>query len=162
MAWEFGQRYRFKVCQGQVIGKRTPNTRTPLVEAMCEVTQGPMQGRRLPYSGYLNTKENAARTRGDLVNMGWRGKKWGDWSGLGSGVEFEAVVLADERPTGIFPRLAFPRPIRRVNTDHAMRDNDLESLNEELGDFAQLDAIAEAQRHDRDNFAGYEEDYQGG
>lgn len=143
-SWESGARYQFKVCQGQVIGKRTPNTKTPLVEVVCEVAQqGPMFGRRVRYTGYLNSIENKARTRTDLQNMGWRGKQWGDWSGLGSGVVFEATVFLDERDGGTFPRLAFPRPLTRVSTEHAI-DN-FDDLND---DFDKLDDVAAKQRED--------------
>lgn len=146
--WDFGQRYRAKVAPGQVLMKVTPNTKTKLVEVMCEISQGPMTGRRVPYTGYLNSLTNAASTRADLQAMGWKGTKWGDWSGLGSGKEFEVAVMGDERNGSTFPRAAFPREVRRVNTDHAAQLADLDELNETLGDFDQLDAIAEAQKHD--------------
>ncbi|HVH45006.1 MAG TPA: hypothetical protein VM925_21785 [Labilithrix sp.] len=160
-SWVFGSRYRFKVVQGQVVLKKTPNTGTKLIEVMCEVSTGPMETRRVPYTGYLNSPQNAARTRQDLINMGWKGSKWGDWSGLFSGKEFEGAVMADENNGKTYPRVAFPRPIRRVNTDNALRVDDLDKLNEELGDFEQLDAISEAQAHDRDVAlaGGYDDDF---
>jgi len=107
-----------------------------------------MAGRRVPFTGYLNSPQNAARTRQDLINMGWRGRSWGDWSGLHGGREFEVAVMGDERSGNTFPRAAFPRPIRVVNTDHAIKETELEALNAELGDFEQLDAISEAQAYD--------------
>lgn len=149
MAWEFGNQYRVRTVQGEAAIKTLPNEkRTMLVEIMFEVIRGPSQGQRAPYKGFLNSAENVQRTMNDLRAMGWTGKRWGDWSGLG-GREFQAKLVADdgtdrEGQQTQFPRFAFPRPLRTVSDQHVSSMDELDRLNAQFN----VEAITEAMDHD--------------
>lgn len=127
--WQFGEWYRFRSLPSQQVIKRLPLKGTLVVEVLCEITAGPKSGQRLAYNGYINTADNAARTMRDLRAMGWKGVKWGDWSGLGAGREFESRVMADSRGDAVYPRMAFPRPVKTVDLKHEASAVDVDNLN---------------------------------
>lgn len=137
---------------------RTISTGTRIVEVLCEVTYGENATQRIKYTGFLDSprgaeqaKVNAARAYKDLRAMGWKGRSWGDTSGIGSGHEFEAKVLADEAVDGKkYPRVAFPQDIRRLSHDDALLGSAIQSLDAEMS-FDSLEAIIEAEEHDRQN-----------
>ncbi len=143
--WNWGQQYRVRAVPGQVQIRRTPNTNTSLVEIMCEITVGPKQGTRVPYTGWLKSAEGVAKTLAELRALGWKGARLGDWKGIGS-VECQGKVMMDESPDdhGVmrqYPRLAFPSPIRVLNTDNAVVQADIDALNEAFGVEALSDDI---------------------
>lgn len=154
-SWKFGNYYRFTTVQAQHIIKTLPKG-TMLVEVVCECIHGEKSGQRLTYKGYINNPENAARTLAEMRVMGYRGKKWGDWAGFGEGHRFEMRLMADKAQDGsgkVYPRIAFPRPMKRIDVTHASQQTDIDAVNESavIGDFEQLSRIAEAQEHDRKN-----------
>lgn len=163
--WIFGNYYRMKTCGGQMVIRELNNAkRTRIVEVMCEVTYGDMATQRIKYTGYLNSKENAARAYADLRAMGWLGKKrenkslWEDTSGIGSGYEFEGRIMADEGLDGkTYARVSFPRAVRRVSQENALSKEDLARLEADIGDADTLERIAEAQEHDRKNANSYDD-----
>jgi hypothetical protein len=148
MSWEFGQRYRVNAVPGQVAIKTLPSNGTQLVEVMCEVKSGPMATRRLAYKGYINTLDNASKTYADLKTMGWRGTKWGDWTGLGQGRDFEMACMREDALNGqVFPKFAFPRALREVDRTYESTAKDVDNLNKSFN-LEDLAALEEAKAFD--------------
>lgn len=145
--WNFGDIYRGRVVNGQVIIKTLPSRGTMLVEAIVEVSHGGKQGQRVPYTGYINSPENCAKTMKDLRSMGWRGTKWNDWTGLNGSKEFQFRLMGDERDGSTFPRVAFPSPLRTVNEKHSSAQVDIDKLNES---FEEVLELVEAQAKEGD------------
>jgi hypothetical protein len=143
--WQYGAMYRVRAVKDQVQVKRTPNKGTMLVEVMCEVTQGPAMGRRAPYTRFLNNPENVQDAIRELRALGWRGTRFGDWTGLFSR-ECQAKLMGDEKTVGnetrTYPRFAFLSPLRVVSTEHAATEEDLSVLNDQFG------GLVEAIAHD--------------
>lgn len=125
MQFENQKRYRMRAVSGEVAIKVIESTGTRYVEVMCEVTKGDLAAERVRYRGYLNTAENAQRSANDLRVMGWRGSRWGDWSGIGSR-EFQGTTMIDE---GKYPRVAFVSDVPTVSEKGTVKQDAIDELN---------------------------------
>lgn len=126
--WQFGEKYRARASAAQAIVKRLPKTNTACVEVLVMVTMGPKANQTLFYTGWLNSPANRARTRKELEAMGWKGKSWDDFSGLGS-KEFRFRCMSERGKDGKeYPRVAFVEPLPKVDVDNAMRPEDVAAI----------------------------------
>lgn len=127
--FEAQKRYRMRAVTGEVAIKENDNG-TRSVEVMCEVTAGPLQTERVRYRGYLNTAANAERAANDLRVMGWRGQRWGDWSGIGSR-EFQGTTMLDvNAETGkTYARVAFVSEVPTISDKGKVDAAAIDELN---------------------------------
>lgn len=139
--FEGGKRYRGRAVAGE-IGLKVANNenRTRSVEVIVECTLGPELGERVRYRGYVNNEKNAKTTADELRAMGWRGARWGDWSGIGS-KEFTWTCMIDTGQDGTeYRRAAFPRDLLALSDKGAATEADLDALNRQLGGVAAASA----------------------
>jgi hypothetical protein len=136
MNWEHGKRYRGKGVAGQIAIKENANSenRTKFVEALIEVTQGPLLTERIRWRGYLNSAKNAEVTFSELRAMGWRGQRLGDWSGIGA-KEVQFTCSVDVGQNGKkYPRATWVQEPQTLRDDNAASSVDVDELNRQFGD----------------------------
>jgi hypothetical protein len=129
MQFESNKKYRMRAVAGEAAIKANEKTGTRYVEVMCEVTAGPLETERVRYRGYLNTAENAERAANDLRRMGWRGLRWGDWSGIGSR-EFQGTTMIDVGDDGRkWARVAFVNDVPTISDKGTVDAGAVDELN---------------------------------
>lgn len=130
MQFEAGNNYRAKAIDAQI--EKIESTGTVLAEVMLEVTLGPMLGRRIRWRGWLNSDANAKRAVEALRAMGWRGARFGEWTGLGSReIEFQCEI--EEKDGKRYPSAAFVRPLAELRSRNAALPAELEGLSTRFG-----------------------------
>ena len=82
--WTDKQRYAGRGIPGQIALRTIPTTGTAYIDAVLVALAGPQAGQQIRYRGFVNTRENAERTIGELRAMGWTGTKFGEWRGFGA------------------------------------------------------------------------------
>ncbi len=136
MNWEHGKRYVGVGVDGLVLRKADNDKGTLWIEGVLEVVRGPMQTERIRYRGYVNSLKNAESTATELRAGGWRGGKWGDWSGWGS-KEVQFTCMIDQSEDGKkYPRATFLREPMSVSDKQAAPTADLDALNRAFGALA--------------------------
>lgn len=126
--WIAGDYYRGRGVPGEITIKEIGEKRTQLVEALIEVTKGPMTGRRVKFRGYVNSEKNAEKTAEMLRAAGWRASRWGDWSGWGT-KEIDFQLMLDQ---GKYPRAEFLREPKRLSEEGCIDEAAIERLNRKL------------------------------
>lgn len=131
--WMSEGRYRARAVVGEVEIKQIPNeSKTRYVEVMLEVTSGEMTGERVRWRGYLNSVSNAERAATELRAMGWRGGRWGDWSGIGSR-EVQFTCMIDQNGGKSYPRAAFVQEPPTLKRENLVDANAIDELNRLFG-----------------------------
>jgi hypothetical protein len=103
---------------------------------LLEVTKGPFAGVRVGYRGWVNTIDNRKRTVEAFRNAGWRGAKWGDWTGLGkSDCTIQVVHEAGEGEYEgrTFARVSFVNPLLASAVRKPLPRTEIDRLNAEFG-----------------------------
>lgn len=145
--WNFGERYKGRVCGDEIAIKVMRNAKkTSYVEAFIETDQG----QRIRWRGYVNSESNVQRTVAELRAMGWRGSNFNDWRGLGSR-KFTFVPMRDEDeadPSKTYTRAAFVKPL-------LADEHDVEAAKALSAEFSQLLAVgadaADGKKEDDDD-----------
>lgn len=147
MKFEEQIRYRFKAVDIQI--EQIETTGNVLVEMLLEVTLGPLLGRRIKWTGWLNSDENAKRAIAEVRATGWSGaalgelpfgKKPSEWPGFAS-AEVEGEVRYDEVEVDVdgklevrrYPRACFLRPIPELTARNPVGREAIAGLSRRFG-----------------------------
>jgi len=138
MAWEVGTDHRYRGRAKSAQPSKNKNG-TKSIEAIIEVTSGPMTGQTIKYRGYVSgpngskSPQNEKNTADELRAMGASlARGWGDFTGLGS-KEVSFCVMKDESEndegkTVTYYRAAFVRAPMALNSQNRLSDDELADL----------------------------------
>jgi hypothetical protein len=102
------------------------------IGAVFEIKRGPLEGQRLSWWGYLNTKDNAERAVRVMKTCGWDGRSIGTMTRN----EVEIVVRHEVYENKKRARIAFVNEVRGLTMKQRLGDDDKADLQARLAAFA--------------------------